>query len=126
MSECELLLFDIVSEIVSLIAKPDDHPTLISEHISVEEHANRILSIIKSIPREETIYYPLPAINSKTNLHIKFKNGCEILKIDKKQIEKPTELLEFLSPDTTIQERYYIAIKINGYLGRTPQAPGTA
>ncbi|HCF5159348.1 HEPN domain-containing protein [Pseudomonas aeruginosa] len=123
-SDCEFLLFDIVSEIVSLITKPDSHPTLISEHISVEEHANRILSIIQSIPREETIYYPLPAINSKTNLHIKFKNGCEILKIDKTQIENPTGLLEFLSPDTKTQERYYIAIKINGYLGRIPSGPG--
>ncbi|EKJ6827273.1 hypothetical protein PJU58_002787 [Pseudomonas aeruginosa] len=68
-------------------ANLDEYKNL-SEITNINTKADELLSIIKSIPRDEYIYFPLPKFSIDIPIHIPLENGCELIAIESDNVEQ--------------------------------------
>ncbi|EJB8403820.1 hypothetical protein DZ929_006005 [Pseudomonas aeruginosa] len=102
-------------------ANLDEYKNL-SEITNINTKADELLSIIKSIPRDEYIYFPLPKFSIDIPIHIPLENGCELIAIESDNVEqkKPSALILQIPGGV----KYYFKSKIHGYLGHSAKGVG--
>lgn len=114
--DAALLIYTHIRDLINKL-----EPAQKSENIKLSDHfdpstvSDSLLEIIKSIPRDEYVYFPLPNFKLETEVYAALENGSSIVAIESDNIEEVKSSL--LGGTVKGPVKYYFRAKFQGYLG---------